>query len=486
MISDSKELINKFQKLVMKINFEFLENKLFQPIGLELSTVPIIIETKETYTFTGIDDSSINDDDYPLAYYRPDTDSIHIFVEHKAFNIRKSESEQYALLILLLFHEANHRLLMHIDRGKTKEHQLWNIAADYEIHNTYYMYSQIMMKDRSLHNNSLPTYMNNFIDNWLIKKTDEEKEIGLFEKDFIENVAEEIYYKLLDSKKISEYSFECSNNSHGKVIISEYTLPNGKKITTTDIEFPNSIGKKLSKEEIENKKNNELTRQTLMKNNFQKYAEKNKGNLPNELKSFLKKLFHVKIDWKKILRNSLQTALSKDEYYSWSKPRTSLFALANAPYLPSSTDDNNAYGTLIVARDESGSMTDAECAKAAGIIADAKNYYKKIIILKHDTQISSVYEFEELNDGAKKILLTRDSYGGTSHKDVFEWISKYDKNHQDENKISCCIFITDMDSDIKKYQNILNKYLPKIYLAPISAIKSYENEINGILIPIEE
>jgi hypothetical protein len=59
MSSYTKELINKFQKLVMKINFEFLENKLFQPIGLELSTVPVIIETHETYTFFGINDSSI-------------------------------------------------------------------------------------------------------------------------------------------------------------------------------------------------------------------------------------------------------------------------------------------------------------------------------------------------------------------------------------------------------------------------------------------
>ena len=113
-----------------------------------------------------------------------------------------------------------------------------------------------------------------------------------------------------------------------------------------------------------------------MKNNLQKCAERNKGHLPNNITSFLRKLFHVKIDWKKILRNSLQTILEKADYFTWAKPRTSLFALNNMPYLPSQDSDSNSYGTLIVARDESGSMSDQDCAKAASIIADAKNYYK--------------------------------------------------------------------------------------------------------------
>lgn len=486
MLNDTKEKINKFQKFIMKLNFEFLENKLFQPIGLELTTVPIIIETNETYTFNGISNDDLNENDYPLAYYRPDTDSIHIFVDHKAFKIRKSEIEQYALLMFLLFHEANHRLLMHVNRGKEKDLRLWNIAADYEIHNTYFMYSEIIKKDLSLQGNMISTYISKYIDEWVIKKTDKDYELGLFEKDFLENIAEEIYFKLLNSKKTSEKIFVCNNGTNGKVVISEYTLPNGKKITTTDILFPKTFEKKLTKEEQENKKNNELTRQTLMKNNLQKYIEKNKGNLSNEMKNFLKKLFHVKINWKKILRNSLQTALLKDENYSWSKPRTSLFALQNSPYLPSVIDENSSYGTLIIARDESGSITDIECAKAAGIIADAKNYYKKIILIKHDTKISSINEFDEINEDTKKLLLTRESNGGTSHKDVFEWISKYDSTHLDEDKISCCIFITDMFSDIEMYQNILNKNIPKIYLTSPLSIEHFNNRIDGILIPIEE
>ena len=136
--------------------------------------------------------------------------------------------------------------------------------------------------------------MKDYVNDWVITKNDKDKALGLFEKDFIENVAEEIYYKLLNTKKTSEYTFNSGGSSKGRVIVSEYTLPNGKTISTTDVFFPKSIAKQLSKEELENKRNNELTRHTLMKNNVQKYFEKNKGNISNEIGGFLKKLFHVK------------------------------------------------------------------------------------------------------------------------------------------------------------------------------------------------
>jgi predicted metal-dependent peptidase len=161
-----------------------------------------------------------------------------------------------------------------------------------------------------------------------------------------------------------------------------------------------------------------------------------------------------------------------------------MFALNNGPYLPSQIDTNSTYGTLIIARDESGSMSDNECRQAAGIIADAKAYYKKIILIKHDTEIKSVFEFEDMNDEAMKVLLTRESYGGTSHKDVFKWIKDYQYSHQDEDKISCCIFISDLYSDIENYQDDIQN-VPLIYISPKDSVKKFQSSIKGILIPIE-
>ena len=135
--------------------------------------------------------------------------------------------------------------------------------------------------------------------------------------------------EFLENKTLFNIILGVEKPDHGQVFI-------GKTIKTTNVEFSGKP-KNISKDDIKNRENNELTRHTLMKNNLQKYVERNKGNLPNNITSFLRKLFHVKIDWKKILRNSLQTILEKADYFTWAKPRTSLFALNNMPYLPSQT-----------------------------------------------------------------------------------------------------------------------------------------------------
>ena len=53
------------------------------------------------------------------------------------------------------------------------------------------------------------------------------------------------------------------------------------------------------------------------------------------------------------------------------------------------------------------------------------------------------------------------------------------------NKISCCIFITDMISDIENYQDIISNEIPIIYLSDKSNIDNSSSEIKGIKIPIE-
>jgi hypothetical protein len=485
-MNDKKSYINKIKNWILEIQFEFMENELFLPTGLELSCVPIIIETKDDYTFQGISNNSdIDEINYPLAYYKPSTDSIHIFIDHKAFEVRKSDNEKYALLLFLLFHEASHRLLMHIPRQNNRTQELWNIAADYEIHNMYYVFNEIILSNKKLCNNHIHKYMKEYITKFLIEKNNIDLEIGLFDKTFLNDTAEEIYQYLLNSKEEKSFQFKVQNgNVYAK--ITKYKLPNGKQITTTSIHFPNiEGGSGKSKEQIENETNNALTRKTLLQNTLDSQFKKLKGNLSQESKNFLKKLFHVKIDWKKILRNSLITALEKDGLFSWAKPRTSMFALNNSIYLPSQIETNSSYGTLIVARDESGSISDVDCRKAASIISDAKEYYKQIIVLKHDTKITSIKEFNEMNDDAIQYLLTRDSFGGTSHKEIFEWINDYCKKHQDENKISCCIFITDMISDIENYQDIISNEIPIIYLSDKSNIDSSSSNIKGIKIPIE-
>lgn len=524
---EKRKLISDFSKMVTEIEYEFLQNKLFQPIGIELSTVPVILETVETHTFRGVygEDEKF----LPVAFYRPDTDSIHIFIEHNSFKKRQSYFEKYSFLMFLLYHEAGHRLFMTIDRQKERDAQLWNIATDLEIHNMYYVYSKLIQSSKN--NNDSISILNapfidkcEYIDKFLIEKSNKDEDLneGLFEEQYLNLVAEEIYQDLLNTKVESKtvYTFDSNGNmcsssekddksegngnnknkdksennegneeNGGKitVTISEYKFPSGKKVKTSSIDYSGLDIKPKTKEQKENEKNDTKLRKTILENTMKEELSKgkNKGNLPSACKEFLKKMFHIKIDWKKILRNSLQTALEKADYFTWSKPRISLYGMQNAPYLPSQSIDAEKYGTLIVARDESGSMTDMEIAKAAGIIADAKEHYKKIIIIKHDVDIVSINEFEELNDAAKNILLTRESNGGTSHKAVFEWVKDYFiKNKDSEDAISCFISITDMYSDIEEHQNLVPNKVPMIYITPEGCEKNH-SKVRGIIIPVE-
>ena len=519
---EKRELISDFSKMVTEIEYNFLQNKLFQPIGIELSTVPVVLETTETHSFRNVFGK---DEKYlPVAFYRPDTDSIHIFIEHLSFKKRKNRSEKFDFLTFLLYHEAGHRLFMTADRMGQRDPELWNIATDLEIHNMYYVYSQLVKTNTSAMSLS---FINQcaYIDRFLIEKSNEDEDLneGLFEKDYLNLIAEEIYQNLLDSKVESKtvYTFDSNGNNistsskddNGKgnsnttgkdksdsgesqdendggkitVTISEYTFPSGKKIKTSTVDCSGLNIKPKSMEEKESEKNSTKLRKTILENTIKEEAQKqrSRGILSADCKEFLKKMFHVKIDWKKILRNSLQTALEKSDYFSWNKPRVSLYGMPNAPYLPSQCMDAEKYGVLIVARDESGSMSNEEVAKAAGIIADAKEHYKKIIIIKHDYDIVSINEFDELDQKAKDILLTRESYGGTSHKKVFEWVKDYFiKTRDSEDAISCFISITDMESDIEENQDIIPSKIPTIYLAPEGCEKNHKS-VKGVVIPVE-
>ena len=530
--NEKKQLINKFSNWVMNLQFDFLQDKLFQPIGIELSVIPIVLDTIETTKFSNLTEDELGL--MPLAYYDFVDDKIHIFIEHNSFKIRsESEKEQQSLLMMLLFHEACHRLLMSIQRQNEREMMLWNIATDYEIHNMLYLYSKTLKASRSF--SELSSFMEH-IDSFLFDKSDEKKCEGLFEQDFLNLIAEEIYQYLLNSKEEETKTFEfyndgtssctssggassqcengnsenessssndeekdengCSkdddNNKNKKITskirvkVTKYKLPNGKEITVSNVEYDvHEINKNKSKEDIEKEQNGELLRKTILENTLKDASERLKGNIPAECSEFLKKMFHVKIDWKKILRNSIQSILDKSDYFTWSRPRLSMFGLSNAPYLPSQAEDFEKYGVLIIARDESGSMTNDEVAKAAGIIADAKEYYKKIILIKHDTDIISKNEFEEISDEAKNLLLKRECCGGTSHEKVFKWIKEYSIAHQNtDDAISCVILITDLESDIEKYQDTIPSNIPMVYLSPSNMIQ-YHKKIKGLIIPVE-
>jgi hypothetical protein len=538
-----------------------LKEKLFVSFGLELTATKILFEDNKSFALVG----------KTFAYFCPIDDSLHINIEDPFFTKCTSEDMRIAKLIFILFHEAYHKTLMHHERAGSKDHSIWNIACDYEVHNMLYLYEECCCADSG---NSLKSYFEKIRE--MLRKWNDENyepdpkngEYGcLFDESLLENIAEEIYVMIMSTAKTEQRSFSMSlsqmmngnntqnqrqsgnnqdntgssensdnNNNNNendetqdssedagnesengsesqkagktgkmkdqagsskgnvdsnsvKITETTYTLPNGKKHTAVSIEWPeqNQLPADMQKSNEQQKidKDNKELRKQLMEQNIRQAVERNKGNMSAKCEMFLKKLFKIKVDWEKILKSSLQTILTKSDYFTWAKPRMSVYSSLDM-YLPSICEDSQEYGTLIVARDESGSMSDEEVAKCGAIIADAKEHYKKIIVLKHDTEIQYEGEFEELDDDVIKMLCTRATCGGTSHKEVFEYINKYwkDTRLDDEKKISCVILMTDCCSDIQEYQDLVPSEIPMVYLVPECGM-SYTKNIRGKVIPIE-
>lgn len=564
--------IDLFEKWILEIEYWMMINKMFQPIGLELSCANIVLETADDYSFKSMLEDKETANHCPLAWNDMKKSEIHIFIDHPIWEKKIGNERKKAFLLFLLCHEAEHSLLMHDTRGKEYDKELFNIAGDMEIHNMFYVFKEILSdsgnsssknNELMLHNLFIQHVAPMIFDKKTGKSDKEDLETawsGLWEKEYLQMTAEEIYASLNNTKQVQSQTFyfgndsdeddqdgqsnqdsnengqdgqngkdtkdngkndqdknngsqdgngkESKNKSTGngghdgavKVTITTYRSKGGREFTTTNVEFPEVSNSNSSEnEEGENeKKQNRMTRSTLSKNVLQKelndmiQRNEGRGTVPHEIVSFLSKLLNVKIDWKKILKNSIVTAMEKDEYFSWAKPRTSLFGLEYDVYLPDQIESEASYGTLIVARDESGSMSDDECRKAATVIKESKEYYKKVIVIKHDTSIASVdvLEDDNVSDLEERLLLTRTACGGTSHKEVFEYIRDYNKEHEegDPERISACIFITDMDSDIEETQDIVPPNVPRIWLVPGLVARDNEtrhSEVSGKIIPLE-
>ena len=514
--SATPEYRNLFEKSFNKIVFDLMKEKLFVSLGLELTSINIQF----------MDNSNFPLKDFTFGFYNPIDNTISVNIEDPFFLNTDSDKDLYSKITFIFFHEAYHRMLLHTDRAGVKDKDIWNIACDYEVHNMLHLYSELCLAQQ-LEVSKYFDFIKDMMEKWNNKNFEPNRERGeikgLYSSKMLDKVAEEIYALIMNSKKTSTKSMSLSmsqmrgegqNQDQGKdgnnqsnkgekqpgngngsgnddggmqveVTETEYTLPDGTKHKTVSIKWPEAAKKPMTPEEAKEQKNAGELRRQLMENNLTKECEKCKGNISSDSQKFIKKLFKIKIDWEKILKASLQTILTKSDSFTWARPRTSMFAMD--VYLPDIDTCAEKYGTLIVARDESGSMSDDDVAKCAQIIMDAKEHYKKIIVLKHDTEIVSNEEFEELNDEVIKGICMRAASGGTSHKPVFEFIKEYAKSHPyEEDVISCVILMSDCCSDIQQYQDLVPSKTPMIYLVPAADIETgYTEGIKGKIIPIE-
>ena len=504
-----KDKINDMQETISCIINQLMSEKIFLPLALELVKCKIVVQDEHNFALK----------EETFAYYSPIEETIYIDGSHPVFTSPRKTEILQARIILILLHEILHKFLDHANRYYNRDRKIWNVACDFEIHNMLYLYSSVYTFDDSplKRLNVYFKYILEMFQLWEEKKrASSPGELrGLFSSSYLKNTAEEIYDSLCKDAKFTSKScfFPLDNNGKIKSIKSlntakgfstedddviegvfveveevELTLPGDKKYTLHNIKWPedNLLPKHLRKSSLqeENQSSSLALNKTLAEKILMEFYQNcGIGHCNQYCNILLDKVFPVKLDWSKILESSLTTALESQDYFTWARPRTSLWALDL--YLPDAEKDLSKYGTVIFVRDESGSLSNEDAAKTCDILRQAAEKFSKIILIKHDTKIASMEKFDSCNEDFERSIIKRSACGGTSHKEVFEAIAKYDNEHKDdeESQLSCVILFTDCYSDIEKYQDLIDKKIPLIYLVP-KENKSATTKIRGKVILI--
>ena len=445
------ELIRKSQDTVNRsVSSAMRDMVVFQPIGISLLNYDFVFRSN-------------------LPGGAPAcTDFDKIYIDPTSGMFVKYDFEK--IMNIMMFHEVLHILLYHDKRQGLREHDIWNIATDHVINNLLHSLEEEIYNSNTS-KLTIPMGIGNIDHDHICM---DYKYKGMSE--------EEVYNALMKENNwtrkvtyVSYNDFENGNNDPSsetdepgegpqiEITRTEYevTGKNGKKQTRshTSIKLP----KQEPSTAKDKKKHKDLDRQVELSRQMLK-SSLTKGVGSSAFQSFMGKLFNVKVDWGKILRDSIMTALEKASELTWCTPR--IIWLANPktiPYLPN-YEEEEKYGMVVVAIDESGSMGDDDVKKAIDIIRQAKDHYTGIYVLKHDFDVGWEKLYTDVGEIDINDLLIRRQSGGTSHRDVFEKVNEFQKKNKDD-RISAFISVTDMYSDIPETQYLMDMQIPRIYLS---------------------
>ena len=109
---------NSFEKSAINVIFNIMKmsSKVFLPVGLELNSMNIYFDLKNEFPLK----------DMTFAYYNPIENAIHINIEDEFFTSSTNLIEREAKLFFALYHEAMHKILMHVpQRIGDRKKMLW-------------------------------------------------------------------------------------------------------------------------------------------------------------------------------------------------------------------------------------------------------------------------------------------------------------------------------------------------------------------------
>ncbi len=266
--------------------------------------------------------------------------------------------------VFLMLHEAMHCAYLHMERGKSHDHNKFNIAADHVIN--------LQLKDRGF---KMPS-------------------MGLADEDYKELSTEEVYNLL------PEPPTDGSGNGY---------VPG----FGSDLEDPAGGNSPQAQEQLRQDMQDILVRAALQS----QMANDRPGTIPGEIQLFLDRLLNPQLPWQRILQKFLNSFAKND--YSFKRPNRRFFP---QHYLPSMHSENLI--DFAAFADISGSVTDHEfhvqVSETSGVMKMMKP--KTILFGQFDTEIKSVEKIQSLMD-MKKIEFT--GRGGTDIEPVIHWANEH-------------------------------------------------------------
>lgn len=462
----NEEYSELFEKLRLSI-LKLLNNNSLRFFGYLLYNIDFeIIETKreDDENYDEFEDLQYNENKNTHLIYNKTNNKFKLQIEKQYLNENK-----IPIILFTIIHNILHILNKHNIRSRGKDPILYNIAADHVINNEL---SKSFYKDE-LPDIKLPYDIDKYIINslrdrdltteevyeWCLKQQNQNKAQN---KEQV--VSKSIIQNPNDSQDKKEQNDNNSDNNQNQ------NNQDKKETKETEKSGSRTIGYKTYYTEKNLEEIQEFQQEAINKLNemgqsaalLLEQGNSSKGNIGGNLLEYLKKITKVEVPWFKLLERAIlvNTAPNPDSRI-WTNPMKRLRAhniILPGPGIDKSLD---MVGIII---DTSGSISQKNLQIFAGICINSFTKFKKLWLLKHDTQITT-NEIIDMNQVNKEEIISKTiGRGGTSHRLVFNEI---EKRYKDKSlKLGLLLFLTDFYSDIEqiwtKYE--WTKYIPSIFL----------------------
>lgn len=365
--------------------------------------------------------------DKALITAATDGSSIYFDID---FLSKLSDDEQ----MFVFAHEIWHAALCHMIRKESRDSMTFNIAADLEV-------NQLLVAD------GLTPIKDCILPETLANK------IKLPKNESAEN-----YYELLQKLADKQANNNSSGNNSNRMSSNGSSSSNSNsKCKNSNQNNPKQIDKHIYKDDIADESSNEkrIDRygevgkdpdfvpnvkpniDSEMKSTVSMAAqqyERQRGELPNHIKSIIKKLLTPKVNWKEALQKFITKSI--DNKVNWNIPNRRF--IYGGTYLPSHSGDIIKLGVII---DTSGSTSDdmTQFISELNAIVSCFNNYE-LTVCQCDTEVKSIKTYDQYN-ALKHEDIEIEGGGGTYLTPAFETIQA--QNDLGEHEIDGLIVFTD-------------------------------------------